>query len=158
GDGTRIPSSYKMQTFLGQIGFDLSEDSKLEFRYNRLDASGIEIAGQFFDIDFMTTDSFGLSYIAADPVMDSESRADLWYNRSRMLGDTRSSGKRDPCPVLDRVERALDTAFGEPQGTIRVDDRTNTDGDATSAGIRGIRTYGQDDWVQMTVGADARYL
>lgn len=156
GDGTRIPSSYKMQTFLGQIGFDLTEDSRVEFRYNRLDGSGIEIAAQFFDIDFMTTDSYGLSYIADDPVTDSRTRADAWYNRSRLLGTTSLDGKRGAFPVLDRVESALDDAYTGP-GVVRINDRTNSDGDATSAGLRGYRTYGQDDWVQLTLGADGRY-
>lgn len=157
GDGTRIPSSYKMQTFLGQIGFDLSEDSRIEFRYNRLDGSGIEVAGQIFDVDFMTTDNFLMSYIAEDPVSDSYSRADVWYNRSRLLGTTALGGKRGSFHVLDRIDEAVQAASPPQYSEVILDPSSNSDGDATSAGIRGLRTYGQDDWVQMTIGADARY-
>ena len=39
GNRQRIPSTYKNQNFLGQVGIDISPDSSLEFRYQRLDVS-----------------------------------------------------------------------------------------------------------------------
>src|SRR5690606_36943123 len=66
-------------------------------------------------------------------------------------------GKRGNFPVLDRVDAALQDAYAGP-GTIKLDETTNSDGDASSAGFRAYRTYGQDDWVTLRLGADARYL
>jgi iron complex outermembrane recepter protein len=156
GGGSRIPSSYKNQTFLGQFGMMLYDDAKLEFRYGRLDGVRNEFAAQFFDIDLLVSDSFTLSFVDEHPYEDAATRADLWYNTSRFRGTTNLSSKRGTdFPVLVRVERALETELGAP---IDIGPATNATGDTTSTGARLLKTMGPEDSLQFTVGSDFRFV
>ena len=63
---SQIPSSYSTQNFLFQLGFDLSDDTGIEIRYERVDDSDHEYPGQIFDVNFMGTDALNLSYFSHD--------------------------------------------------------------------------------------------
>jgi len=157
---SRIPGSYHDQSFLGQIGYDLSENCKIEFRASRLDQTDTEYAGQFFDVGYLVTDSFSATLTRVDPCRASEFKAEAWYNRSRFAGDTRNPSKRSSptgsryFPVIDRVERAIEASTGATGVTLEGD----TDGNVTSAGFRAGSTYGDADWLQLRLGGDVRYV
>ena len=91
-----VPASYKSQNFLGQFGFDLSPDSKIEFRARRLDDTGTQYALQFFDVDYMGSDAYSLHYNWEDPCGSGTLSAMGWYSRSRMNGDTDAAAERRP--------------------------------------------------------------
>jgi len=151
GDGSRIPSSYRNQNFRGQVGLDLSPDSSLEFRFHRLEQTGTEYAAQLFDVRFLETDSFVLSYTAENPTIAwNRLSVDGWYNRTNLFGDTRNDS------VVDRVERALDTPSDPPDPLVDFSGLTN--GNLTSSGARAAITFGEEDILLFTVGADFRYV
>ena len=167
----RIPASYHLQNFLGQFGLRLGPDSQIEFRYQRLDQTDSEYAGQFFDLDLLVTDAWSAKYTHQDSCNCSKLEIEGWYNRSPYLGDTRRPGKRGTATstgpgsffvgppvfsVIDRVEAALDAAAGQPFGTTRFEGETN--GDLLSAGARIVKTYGEAGGAQLSTGADVRYL
>ena len=154
GNGALIPASYHAQNFLGQLGFDIGDESHLEFRYQRLDQTDTEYAGQFFDLDLLVTDGFNLTYVneQSDRCWD-RLVFDTWYNRTRFLGDTLNQSKRN-FHVIDRVEAALGLpTTGNPpsfQGT--------TNGAVTSLGSRTEAVFGEDDGKQLRIGSDVRIL
>jgi iron complex outermembrane recepter protein len=151
GDGTLVPSSYQSQTFLGQTGFDLSPHSRLEFRYQHLDQSDTEYALQFFDVDYLGSNAYSLSYINEDPTARwTRMRFETWHNITTFHGDNQNASKT---PVRERVVFALEDALG--QTGLSFFGRTN--GSRSNFGARTMFTYGDDDWTQLHVGADVRY-
>ena len=185
GDGSYIPSSYNVQNYFGQIGFDLSPDSRIDLRYVRVDQNDTEYAGQFFDLGYSGTDAATVNYVNEDFGNASRFIIDGWYNYSRYAGDTNGAGKRSPVfPVIDRVERGLtiqqdpvdptlppfdtdpDFSPGDGPFTFGVYDPENLDtvgfsgvtrGDQQIAGTRAVWTFGEENYTQMDVGVDFRY-
>lgn len=145
-----IPSSYHNRYYLGQFGFDLSPEDSIEVKYNRLDQSDTEYAGQFFDVSFLTTDGASATYVHEDDC-SCWSRVTIggWYNRTRFAGDTFNDSKQTFF-VIPRVENALGTPANTFFGA--------THGDLTSTGARMAATYGMPGDTQLTVGTDLHYL
>lgn len=158
GDATwaRIPSSYRVQSYLGQIGFDLSPELSVEFRFSQIDQSDTEYAAQIFDILEAPTTAFNLALVYEDPYGSQSHRVEAWNNRSHYLGDTRSASKHLAAyPVIDRVNAALDAAFpNDPPANFAGD----TDGDIVSTGARLLSEYGEEGSIQLNLGADVRYI
>ncbi len=153
GNGELIPSSYNNRTWIGEIGFNLSENARAEFRYHRLDQTDTEYALQFFDVDYLGTDAWSGSVIYDDPCQTiTHSRFDVWVNTTRFNGDNLNISKR---PVRERVEAALATALVVPPGSVAF--AGNTAGDRSLGGARAVATLGDDEWVQWSIGTDFRY-
>jgi outer membrane receptor protein involved in Fe transport len=153
GDQTKIPASYHNQNFLGQFGFDLQPDTRVEFRYQRLDQTNTEYAGQFFDVNFLKTDAFSVTFVDEDPcAWYTRFRAEAWYNQTDFAGDTLNPSKIE-FNVINRVERALELAFG----STNVFFGGETMGTVVASGARAVTTVGDDDWTQLSVGADLHY-
>jgi outer membrane receptor protein involved in Fe transport len=153
GDQTKIPASYHNQNFLGQLGFDLAAHTRVEFRYQRLDQTDTEYAGQFFDVNFLKTDAFSLSLIDEDPcAWYTRFRVDAWYNQTDFAGDTRNQSKIE-FNVINRVERALELALNSNNVSFVGD----TMGTVVASGARAVTTVGQDDWTQLNLGVDLHY-
>jgi outer membrane receptor protein involved in Fe transport len=146
GNGTLIPSSYNNQTFVGQVGADLTDSSSIEMRYDRLDQNDTEYALQFFDIEYLGNDSTSVRYSNTNPGgIFSRTDFDVWYNRTRYHGDNQNASKE---PVRARVETALGPGtdfFG------------NTFGDRMLTGGRSMWTLGEVGNLQSRVGADFRF-
>jgi outer membrane receptor protein involved in Fe transport len=142
GDGTGIPASYKSRDVDVALGFDLSPDSHLEFSYLRLDQTDVEYPGQAFDMDFLVTDGYDLTYILENQAYFDYLTLDTWYNRTRFEGNSQRSGKRRQIPQLD-----------DP-----LEFAGFTDVDAMSTGFRLATTWGAPDDAQLTAGVDLRRL
>lgn len=149
-----IPSGYNSQNFLGQIGFRLADDSRMELRYRRIDETRLEYAAQIFDLDFMGTDAFTGSWIREDYA--GRYQVDVWYNYGRYRGNTDSPGKRLPFSVVDRIEGALDDFFGPT--TTSVGFRGRTFGDVSTLGARAFRVMEDGCGRELNVGVDVRYV
>jgi outer membrane receptor protein involved in Fe transport len=154
GNNTLIPSSYNNQSFLGQLGFDLSPSSKLEVRYDRLDQNDTEYALQFFDINYLGSDSAGLHYVDVDPGGPfSRVDFDAWYNRTRYNGNNYNVSKE---PVVDRVRAAL--TFDIPGSQYQnVGFKASTFGNRMLTGGRLMGSIGDQDYAFTRVGADYRF-
>ena len=150
---TNVPGSFRSQGFVGQFGFDLTENSVVEFRYRRLDDTDVAYPLQFFDVDAQSGDALSLHYKHEDPYGYTTTRVMGWYTRSRMSGDT---VPQQPAPydVMDRVNEAIN----ELNLTNGADLFAATRGDVTTTGGRVSRTWGPDGEFQWTVGGDARYV
>ncbi len=152
---SKIPSGYSSQNVLAQFGMDLSAETRIEARYQRIDATDLEFAAQFFDVSYQGSDAFVVSLITEDPCSCSELRADVWFNFTRMSGDTSSPGKFLPFPVIDKVEYALDEYRGLDYGTAGLFGQTY--GDVSSQGARLVKTYGEEGTTELRFGTDIRY-
>jgi iron complex outermembrane recepter protein len=152
GNGREIPASYQSQNFLWQSGIDLDDESQLEFRFNRLDQTDTEYAAQFFDIDFLVTDAFSLTYQREGTGrLWDRLKLEGWYNRTHFAGDTRNSSKRN-FNVINRVEAAL----GLTSPNERLLGETN--GALTSVGYRASFQFGDVDEQHLSLGSDFTYV
>jgi len=141
GNDDELPTSYKSRDIDVTLGFDLSEDEHIEFSYLRLDQTDVESPGQFFDIDFLVTDAFELTYTLDNQCYFDRFTLETWYNRTRFEGDASRSGKLNQIPSIPLVTNNL-----------------ATDVDSMSTGYSTALTWGQPGEAQLTVGTDLRYL
>jgi outer membrane receptor protein involved in Fe transport len=148
GDDVEMPTSYNARDLDLALGYDLSENSHIEFGYIRLDETDTEFPGQIFDIGFLVTDGYTLRYVLDNQCYFDHLTVDTWYNRTRFEGDAQGSGKRRQIPQLNSPL--------SPGGAL--DLIGFTDVDLASAGFRAAATWGQSGCPQWTIGADLRYL
>ncbi|MCA9123583.1 MAG: TonB-dependent receptor [Planctomycetaceae bacterium] len=140
GSGIKYPSSYNSRDFDVALGVDLTDYSSLEFNYLRLDQTGVEIPGQVFDLDFVTTNAFELTYRREGGISDYF-EAEGWYNQSYLGGNAQRVGKRQQMPILDAT------------GFVG-----NLDANNNSTGTRLQWDWGEEGDTRKTLGADLRYL
>ena len=130
-DGFSIPSSFKSRDVFGVIGKDISPYESLELHVLRLDQTDLEFPGTVFDLNFLVTDGYELTYTNSAPLFADHFEAEIWYNRTRFEGDTFRDGKRRQIPSLLLT---LDSVSGFNGGAI-------TDGDSLSGGYRMISSF-----------------
>ena len=142
-----IPSSFKSRDVFGVIGKDISPYESLELHILRLDQTDLEFPGTVFDLNFLVTDGYELTYRNSAPLFADQFEAEIWYNRTRFEGDTFRDGKRRQIPSL---QFSLDSVSGFDGGAI-------TDGDALSGGYRLISSFdiGQG---QLALGTDLNLI
>lgn len=141
GNGTRIPSSLKSRDFDVALGYDPTSDSRIEFSYLRLDQTDVEFPGSFFDIDYLVTDGYEVTYEIVDQSAFDRFEVETWYNRTRLEGNGNSTGKRNQIPEIGAF---FETIF--------------TGADTMSTGYSTAMTWGDEDDLNLRAGSDLRYL
>ncbi|QDV65719.1 TonB-dependent receptor [Crateriforma conspicua] len=148
GAGFTIPTSYKSRDLFVAMGHDLSDSESIEFNLLRLDQTDVEFPGLVFDLNFLVTDGYEITYTDTNPYIGERFTAEVWYNRTRFEGDTLRPGKNDQIPTL-----VFD--LESPSG---FDGYAVTDGDALSGGYRLENTFGWQNWCgqegQWAIGTD----
>jgi outer membrane receptor protein involved in Fe transport len=146
GAGFKLPTSYNSRDWDVALGFDLSPDSNLEFHYLRLDQTDVEFPGLVFDINFLVTNAYELTYTLKDQRCFDLLTVTGWYNRTFFEGDTSRAGKNRQIPSL------------RPELGLGPDQFALTDVDAASSGYRVAFTWGELDGLNWTLGTDLIYV
>jgi outer membrane receptor protein involved in Fe transport len=141
GDGTPVASSYNSRMFDFTIGRDLDENQSIDFTYLRLDQTDVEFPGMAFDIDFLVTDGFELTYENTGTDWTDELTFETWHNHTRFSGNAQSAAKRQQFPLLD---------FFQYEGF--------TDVDSTSTGFRAVSRWEVEEDRTVIAGVDLRYI
>lgn len=141
GNGDRLPSGFKSRDFDAAFGFDIDPDQHVEFSYLRLDQTDVQSPGQFFDINFLVTDAFELTYVLEDQYYFDRFTAEGYYNRTRFQGDAGRPSKIKQIPSIPLVTNNL-----------------QTDVDSMSTGYTTSMTWGDQDAMHLVAGTDFRYL
>ena len=164
GNNQKIPSSYDINTYWGQLGFDPGEGEHIEFRYLHLDQGNTEYAGQFYDINGRHTDNFTINYVY-DEFDDWALKIDAWHNETVFSGDSNGAGKRPPTMddpngrfqaynILNRIDEALRQAGFDDAFFV-----ANSRGAVQSSGGRAVLTLGGADAEgQLSFGSDIRQV
>jgi outer membrane receptor protein involved in Fe transport len=158
GDGGEMPSSYKSRDIDAALGFDLSECSRIEFSYLRLDQTDVEFPGQIFDIDFLVTDAFEVKYVLENQCYFDQLNFDTWYNRTRFEGNAQRAGKREQIPELNCSPLAAACFYAPARPGGELDFFGLTDVDAMSTGFRLAASWGDVEAARLTAGVDLRYV
>ncbi|MEM6469500.1 MAG: TonB-dependent receptor [Planctomycetota bacterium] len=167
GDGLLVPSSYDTFNLFSGLGWDLDRNTRSELRYTRIDQADTEYAGQFFDVDDLTSDGITHSLIHRNERTGFAYRVDTWANYTEFNGDTAADGKRrTDFPVLQRVDNSIlgisgvDANFNLPPDSSLIPGQFfgGVDGDLISAGTRAGITKEIDRDRTVGFGADFRYM
>ncbi len=141
GNGERLPTGYNSRDFDAAFGFDIDQDQHVEFSYLRLDQTHVQSPGQFFDINFLVTDAYELTYVLEDQYYFDRFSIEGWYNRTRFQGDAKNPEKIKQIPSIPLVTNNL-----------------QTDVDSMSTGYTTSMTWGDQDAMHLVAGTDFRYL
>jgi iron complex outermembrane receptor protein len=153
GDGDSIPSSYNARDVDTAFGYELSQDSHIEFGFRRLDQTNTEYPGEVFDIDFLVTDGYNLRYTMENQCYYDRLVVESWYNRTRFEGNAQNSGKRKQIPELNPPNP---NTAGVPGGGV-LGFTGFTDVDEMSTGFRIAMSWGEAGCANFTLGVDLRY-
>jgi iron complex outermembrane receptor protein len=141
GDGVSVPSSYNSRDLDLAVGFDISPGQSLELFYLHQDQTDIELAGQAFDIDSLTTDAFESTWITENVDWADRLEVEGWYNQSDLGGSAQRLSKRQTFPFLDVIR------------FVGV-----TDIRSVSTGARAAATWEHDDLRSTRAGVDVRVI
>ncbi|MBI1914054.1 MAG: TonB-dependent receptor [Planctomycetes bacterium] len=149
GDGRDVPSSYYSQTVNFALGYNFSEDHKLEFKALRLYQHNVEFAGLFFDIGRLNTEAYSVRYTLNNQPMWDRFNVDAWYNYTGAVGDTHQGAK----------QAFLNTFLSGPNNfNAPIQDFSKTSFNDASFGYRALMGWGEKDCWQVNVGTDFNYL
>ena len=137
----RIPSSYNSRNFDAAYGFDLAQDSSIEFVYLRQEQSDVELPNNVYDLRYLETDAFEVEYKKRDGILCDLFSLEGWYNQTIFDGNNLGAGKRAHMPLLDAINWT-----------------GNVTAQNMSTGFTSALTWGQADGCHLTLGADLRYL
>ena len=127
----------------------MSPVSRVEFDYLRCEMNDVELPGVVYDLDNSTNNQFNLRYIIQeDRQGPKQFLFQTWYQQTNYHGDSLRQSKQD----------TLYYQFFTLPASTEGDFPVNTDGRgrSDSLGVRALRTFGDRDSVQWTVGADWR--
>lgn len=141
GSGNYIPSSYHSRDFDVAVGFDVAPGRTLEMIYLRQDQTGVELAGQAFDIDSLVTNGVEATWTDREVEWADRFIAEVWYNGTQLKGSAQRPAKRRILPYLDTVRFV---------GTTRVDSQS------TGTSLKSEWEVGTDQ--TLTAGADFRFV
>ncbi|RIK72897.1 MAG: hypothetical protein DCC68_25760 [Planctomycetota bacterium] len=139
GDNFLVASGYHSHDWDFAYSWDTGPDSELEFMYQRVDQTDVELPAQYFDVDFLVADGFSLRYTEECLGWADRFRVDAWWNRSRFSGNADNQTKPGvrPFPVLQN------------NGNI---------GEVRSAGTRMAISWGDVEYGLFTLGADYTFV
>lgn len=150
GDGRLLASSYNVGDLDCAYGLDLSDTSSLEFTYIRTQMDNIETPGQVNDFDNLISNGYSLRYLAEDrPYFDRFSMQG-WYNLSDFTGTSRNK-------TTDPTNPEFFFPPADPRFPARFA-RVTTFGDTSSAGLRAMMSWGDEEFRMLTLGADGTFL
>lgn len=151
--GFDIPSSYRSEDKDFNIGFDLTEDFRVEFRGLRLDQGEIEFPGLYFDVSRLITDAYGVRFIIDKQAYFDAFTFDMWYNRTSATGNTQQGAKQT---FVNRFLSSIPGFVSAPgvDTTFAITDHSYTGFTQMSRGLRAAMTWGERDEPQLTMGTD----
>lgn len=145
GNGDELPTSYNSRDLGLALGWNPSDDSRLDVNYLRLDQTDVEFPGLVFDLDYLVTDGIEATYVLENQSCFDEFRVHGWFNQTRFAGDTFRPGKNRQIPSLSRLLSPFDP--NGPSSAI-------TDANTQSAGYRTGLSWGDLESSKLTLGTD----
>jgi iron complex outermembrane recepter protein len=149
GVSFQVPSSYQKWDGFFSVGYDLNDVSRIEFDYLRTDLNNVRLPGVVYDLDSSVNNQFNLRYIVQEHREDPQQLlVQTWHQETFYRSDASAESKQQS------FYYAFVTLPSENEGYNAVN--TLGDGHLVTTGLRCLRTFGQADAPQWTIGADWR--
>ncbi|MEX2186709.1 MAG: TonB-dependent receptor [Pirellulales bacterium] len=145
GDGFLVASGYHSHDWDLAYGWDVGPDSQLEFMYQRVDQTDVELPAQYFDVDYLVADGFSVRYTEECLGWADRFQVDTWWNRSRFAGNANNQSKQ-----------GVGGVGGAPAFPLLIGN--GNIGDERSAGVRTAISWGCVDCGMVTLGADYTFV
>jgi outer membrane receptor protein involved in Fe transport len=147
-NGFLVPSAYQKWDGLFTFSFDLNRASRLEFDYLRTDYNNVDLPGVIYDLGNSTNNQFNLRYVVQeDPKGPEQLVLQSWFQNSAFRGDASGEQKQQTF-----YSQFLTLPYYDEYPVT-----TKSRGGSSSLGVRGLRTFGEADSPQWTIGADWRH-
>jgi iron complex outermembrane recepter protein len=145
-----VPSRYQKWDGMASVGYDIDAVSRIEFDFLRTEINDMELPGVVYDVQSSQNEQYNLKYVIQEH-RDGPKQVVLqsWYNRTAYHGDASRPSKQESLYRAFFTDPALDEPIGYPVNTVGI-------GALDSLGVRFLRTFGDADAPQLTVGVDWR--
>lgn len=142
-----IPASYQKWDGYAAFRFDLTPYSRIEFNQLRTEMNDVELPGVVYDLNYSGNDQFNLRYVIQDDPRGPEQLVvQSWFHQTRYYGDSLRASK----------QRSLYHDFFTLPAYDDAPVNTLGQGQSRSYGARLLRTFGEAEQPQWTVGVDWR--
>ena len=141
GNGSRIPAGFNSRDYNVALGYDLTDDSFVEFNYLGLGQNNLLLPGQVFDIDKLGTDAFEVTYGLRDQYLYDLLTFEVWTNDTTFDGSAQRNSKREFFPFLDDVQYV---------GFTHVN--------SASTGYNLATSWQESDGSELVIGTDMRLI
>ena len=146
-DVARINAGYQKWDVFFSFSRDLGHGARVEFDLLRTEMNNVQLPGVIYDINNSKNEQFNLRYVIQS---DRDGPEDLvlqaWHHQTAYLGDA------------SRESKQTSFYYTFLRQITQPDSAVNTlgEGRTSSLGVRALRTFGEVDSIQWTVGADWR--
>ena len=146
----RVPSSFQKWDGMLSLSLDINSYSRIEFDMLHTEMNNVEMPGIVYDLNNSTNNQYNLRYIVQeDRNGPQQLLVQSWHEETFFYGDASSASKQESFYQDFIAEVPADHGLTRPVTTL-------SNGYSVSTGVRGLRTFGQADGPQWTVGADWR--
>jgi iron complex outermembrane recepter protein len=147
-----VPSSFEKWDTMLSLSCDINAYSRIEFDMLHTEMNDVEMPGIVYDLDNSTNSQYNLRYIIQeDRKGPRQFLMQSWHQETFFRGDASSASKQQTFYQAFIAATAEQEGFAPPVNTLG-------QGYVASTGVRGLRTFGQTDGPQWTIGADWRRI
>lgn len=146
GDGLPLSTGYESRDWNFEWGYDVDDNSTIEFTYLRTEMTDVDTPGQVNDFRFLLSNGFSLRYVDEDHDWCDRFSLTGWYNDSRFAGtlDNKTVNPADPDFFFPPASPTFPDRFA----------RVTTSGNSLSTGFRSMMSWGEADRGILTLGTD----
>ncbi|MCE5266516.1 MAG: TonB-dependent receptor [Planctomycetaceae bacterium] len=144
-----VPSSYKRWDTMLSLSYDVTAYSRIEFEMLHNELNDVKMPGVIYDLENSTDNQYNLRYIVQEDRNGPQQLVlQSWHQETFFFGNGADPSKQ--AWYQDFITPTLTyEGYEAPTNTL-------SNGYSVSTGIRCLRTFGQEDTPQWTVGADWR--
>lgn len=153
GSALEMPTSYNSRDWDIALGWDTTPYQHFDLSILRLDQTDVEFPGQMFDMRYLVTNAYELSYVNDCPCYSDRIESEVWYNHTEFAGDNLAPSKRHQIPGLDGTFTAP-----PPFNTVNTSLNGFTDVESMSTGYSMSANWECHNCGNFKVGSDMRYL
>jgi iron complex outermembrane recepter protein len=150
--GDLVPSAFQKWDTMLTMSLDINAYSRVEFDMLHTDMNNVQMPGIVYDLDNSANNQYNVRYIIQE---DRKGPRQLvlqtWHQETFFHGDASNPAKQQSFYQKFVADIAVGEGYERPVNTLGR-------GYSVSTGVRLLRTFGEEDSPQLTVGADWRRL
>lgn len=146
-DVATVPAGYQKWDTFFSFSRDLNASTRVEFDFLRTEMNNVELPGIVYDINNSRNEQFNLRYVVqADRQGPEDFVVQTWHHQTSYQGDALRASKQTSFYSTFITQPTLPDSAVNTLGAGHMD----------SLGVRILRTFGETDAIQWTIGTDWR--